>query len=626
MKKLWYLVMAFGLVACQAEKVDVDGDGGDVETNYLSVNIMAANGGLTRSNYKDGYEDGIEDESAVNSFLFYFFDGSGNPSIVDFSSGTSYKFFSADEFPSLEENNDKPNVTDKRNVKIILQSKDGVTPPSQTIVIVNPDFDPAAPTGVFASNSKNPSLTEVREAMTEFASNHNYEVSGNSGFVMTNSVHLHESANDHLASGAVSIQGHVKETEQLAKDNSVEIYVERVVAKVQTTIGSNLHPVTDGAFSGKSNVFNTGETYFANDVQNEIYVQFNGWNVTATANQSYLVKHIAEDFSSWTNTIDSQNLFKTQNQPWNYADFHRSFWAVNPEGTSVEYGPFQNKNDGKSNYASLISGFTADNYTYLPENAGQSISSPATKNPSQVIIAATLLDKEGNELQLAEFGGDTFVDKFNTNEAQSYTKMKEYILASLGEYYYLDPTQGEATDADHYVKIAPKDIVIKSANTVKKEGELESGGRYFVYAQLAETSKYETWYKAKPTAENLNNSQWKTDNALDADGVNAALSKIGSAKIWKNGQTYYYFEIRHLAEMSEDSDFAAQMKQAGYFGVVRNHVYKCAINSLKGLGTPVYDPDEVIIPEKPNEKEWFLAAEINILSWRIVDHSYDMVW
>lgn len=46
MKKLIYLAMAFGLVACQAEKVDVNGGlEGEVETNFLSINIMAANGG-----------------------------------------------------------------------------------------------------------------------------------------------------------------------------------------------------------------------------------------------------------------------------------------------------------------------------------------------------------------------------------------------------------------------------------------------------------------------------------------------------------------------------------------------------------------------------------------------------
>lgn len=98
--------------------------------------------------------------------------------------------------------------------------------------------------------------------------------------------------------------------------------------------------------------------------------------------------------------------------------------------------------------------------------------------------------------------------------------------------------------------------------------------------------------------------------------------------------TYYFLDIRHLASpeiegLTPDKEgykVADAAKVPGFYGVVRNHVYKTTINSVFGLGTPVYDPDEVIIPQIPKDEEVYLAAEINILSWRIVDHGYDLNW
>lgn len=98
--------------------------------------------------------------------------------------------------------------------------------------------------------------------------------------------------------------------------------------------------------------------------------------------------------------------------------------------------------------------------------------------------------------------------------------------------------------------------------------------------------------------------------------------------------TYYFLNIRHLASPTiggktpadKEYNVADAAKVPGFYGVVRNHVYKTTINSVFGLGTPVYDPDEVIIPQIPKDEDVFLAAEINILSWRIVDHGYDLNW
>ena len=90
------------------------------------------------------------------------------------------------------------------------------------------------------------------------------------------------------------------------------------------------------------------------------------------------------------------------------------------------------------------------------------------------------------------------------------------------------------------------------------------------------------------------------------------MKELGSAKVWKDGYTYYYFDIKHLGNK---------------IGVVRNHIYDANITKLTGLGTPVYNPDEIIYPEKPiDDEETFIAAQINILSWRIVKNDVELDW
>ena len=67
-------------------------------------------------------------------------------------------------------------------------------------------------------------------------------------------------------------------------------------------------------------------------------------------------------------------------------------------------------------------------------------------------------------------------------------------------------------------------------------------------------------------------------------------------------------------------------ERKGLFGVVRNHLYDVNINSVVGLGTPVYDPDEKIVPQKPDNDETYIAAKVNVLSWRVANNDFDFEW
>lgn len=89
----------------------------------------------------------------------------------------------------------------------------------------------------------------------------------------------------------------------------------------------------------------------------------------------------------------------------------------------------------------------------------------------------------------------------------------------------------------------------------------------------------------------------------------AAVLKGMTAMYWKDGYTYYYTDVKH------DLDNLS--------GVVRNHVYKITLNSIKGLGVSIPDETKEIDPETPSAEYYSLNATVNILQWKIVEQSVD---
>jgi hypothetical protein len=91
---------------------------------------------------------------------------------------------------------------------------------------------------------------------------------------------------------------------------------------------------------------------------------------------------------------------------------------------------------------------------------------------------------------------------------------------------------------------------------------------------------------------------------------------VEPAMVYKNGMTYYYTPVRHLGSDGSASEY----------GVVRNHIYKVNISDISGFGTPVYDPDtDIEIPQRPADTKSYVAAEVRILSWKVVKNNYSVI-
>lgn len=577
---------------------------GPVETSYLTVNIVASRENGTRAADNGTYENGLAEENYVNKVRFYFFNAEGNSANVSNATGTLSNYY--DWTPTSEERGEEtvtPNPGDKgsQNIEkvlsatIIINTAQGDGLPASVVAVVNP---PASLNNVTVGN-----ITQLNGITSS------YDASDNN-FVMTNSVY----ADGGTVMEAVNVQNYIKNSRDEALQTPATIYVERVNAKArmnttltEVTLQDNSTAYATGKINGQNNPTGTEEV----GLENQIYVKFLGWNVTATSDISFLMKHID---TSWTN----ENVFGTVDIDWNSPTRYRSFWAINPSGVTPVYGNF-NGNNGESS-AQAITKFSASsasdvNYTYMQENAAP-FASPllGPVQPTQVIIAARLCGYDGQPLTVCEYA----------SQQLTLEGLKNLYIQNCNVYRVIP---GDGTT--EYEKIGLSEITFKTA-TVMGEANQETPGRYYVYAQIdpmkvpGTTDEYYEYCIGK--------AEGTVGNAASTAAANLSLKSLGHAKIWNGGDTYYYFDIRHLgiSNTTEEGEPGAletvTTYSPGYWGVVRNHIYDATIKTLEGLGTPVYDPDEVIYPEKPQGSDLYIGAEINILTWRVVASEVNLAW
>lgn len=265
------------------------------------------------------------------------------------------------------------------------------------------------------------------------------------------------------------------------------------------------------------------------------------------------------------NIAGTSYLFKNLNgsntwdwEDWNDADHYRSYWAVSPAGLKYK----------NQSWTAIQDAANTDHTYYVQENTS------ATK--TCVLVTATL-KKDGAPYTFVRWAGNYYgKDQFLNHYAQ--------ILKNAG----YKVTEGSTTR-----DIATADLLWITPDEHK------------AYVDAGDLKSYEMTAKLTDAAKQL--TFQKDGVASSATDVQATLLQSENCVwMWEGGKCYYFAEIEHFGT----GDFA--------IGVVRNHIYDLTLKTLKGLGTPVFNPDEVIIPEKPEDGLFYLGARINILSWRLV--------
>ena len=568
MKKSLLLSFAAALLltGCSQDEVTPpdNGDNGELDTHYMSVNLISSDAPGSRATTGD-YVTGSVSENKVNSVRFYFFTENGAAADVKKTENGYVNYY--DWTPAdVAGRPDGNNVEKILTATIVISTKAGDKLPQSVAAVLN------APENALGTTSK--SLSELKAITRDYANG----LYTNNNFVMFNSVYG-SNGSEICASAITSSNLQKKEADAIA--NPVDIYVERCVAKVKVHFAENLF-----SENGLLKLQNKDKEDIIVDGE-QVYLKIEGWSLTADTDYGRLVKSINPKWtSSWWNGPAGSN---------------RSFWAINSDNAKNQY----------HTYPAIATAIGTDLYTN--ENAAK-IANAATNglasNNTKVILKGSLVKSDGTTaLTIVRHIGAYFADTYNKdNEALNLPALKRSILNQLqahGHYYYYKVSDTERQSID----VGDLQIVIAT-----QKPEEDSGNNCYVYAQLSAAAEAKTWYKSEAT----------NAEAVDFAVINTALATkeiVDPALVWKNGQTYYYYEIIHNAGENENGD-----KTLPQYGVVRNHIYDTTVTSIAGLGTPVYDPGQVIYPEKPDPNEHYIAAQINILAWRIVSNNYELEW
>ncbi|MCH5223251.1 MAG: Mfa1 fimbrilin C-terminal domain-containing protein [Muribaculaceae bacterium] len=571
MKKLIFIIplLALLLAACSNETAEPEiGPEGpeDVKRSCITVALYAP----APTTRVDGYIDGSESENQVNTIRFFFFKEGGEPCQVFKQAATRSYLSYIDWIPSGNDiETGDPDITVEKiaSATLGLNQPADEELPSLVLAVINPTRD--------ILDLENPNLGNLKTLVGNY-----YDGLHDSNFLITNSVYVDKEGDEITATPITEVNfGDPTDEESMEKMKPIEIFVERVLARLDFSL--QLDPKTN-----PSSIVNGKTIYKVSDPsvdgkESDVYVKFLGWNVTATSQSSRAIKMINP---SW-----NEDIFGGVNNPWYIPQYHRSFWAINPQYLNYNYGDF---NDAQAEDIIQEEGKLAT--VYLQENAADytsNLSPVGPKTPTCVIIGAQLVNSEGEPLPLARWAN------------RYYTQDNLLIaVANVLNLFQRTTENGEVS----FDPIAPEYLKFVSPEAVTlPDGETPES--YSAYVQLNEKGAGITWY----------NGDTLDATPLSKEAVNSyILNRVNYVLVWTSGYTYYYFDILHLGTADG----------AGYYGIVRNHLYKANLIGISGLGTPVFDPGKVIYPTKPSPDDNILNVEVNILQWRIVTQDYELTW
>lgn len=542
--------------ACASEN---EGNGGNTNESsneqYLAVNIM--NVGTTPTRTAPGtYEDGTDNESKIELIRFYFYNTDDSPYIMKNSPGTTAAGTKANwlEATTSKDGEDNDKTIEQITKSILVINGETAAAPAKVVAIVNPGTLTTATLG-----DGSVELDKLRSTL-EDTNFKNGKGASAADFVMSNSVY----AKDANSVCETSISGHVANSPTEANNDPVDIYVERVVAKVRASLNTTAFETGDATKWGTGKYGINVGTYNSTNV----YAVIDGWGVADENGKAKLEKQINP---MWIGT----DLGITT---WSTVDYKRSFWE-----TSVAFAvtnPLVN-HTFKDYISNTIT--TTPSYLYtLPNTPTAAITKKYDNNLTKFLVVAHLMYQDGATWKNAEICHYKGIDYLGVEN------LKTQIANECG--YYVQ----SATTPGTYTKITKDDITFaKSTSPSAKD--------YQVVPKLVDDSKT---YCLKTGA---------TYTPKTAAEINTEFAK-SPAQVRTEGKVYYFIPIKHLGNANTLAEY----------GIVRNHLYNITLDKIVGFGTPVYNPDEIIDPTVPVDENTYLAARINVLQWRVVKQNVDL--
>ena len=608
------------MVACTNEDpIDNGSENGGKAEAYMAIRLVNANG--TQSRGSDGnFEYGTEEENNVATTTFYFFKANGDAQEC------------VTRTLSWTTNTDNPagNIEKVSDVVIALSGKNKaqatVENYSSVIAVLN---EPTTGAMENMSKSEVEGCLQANTAAVLDQGTTNAHIQNASGdFIMSNSTYV---ASDAAVIATTITEENIlreaPENDPATFENAVTIYVERLAAKVRVGLAQGksdeivLKTVAE-VKNDEGKVTTEAKDVEVNGQDAELTVKILGWGLNATAKKSHIVKQ-----------IDAKWEIGATGLGFNWigaAETYRTFWgkSFNYDLTPVVY---------PKNFEAASSSAT---------NKTEANGTDATTQPLNYF--------SWNELASTMGGVEYCAENTNTAEvlmqegifhsAVTHILVKAQITnLKIGNENTENPTLYRYysklyTDADFKARVMSEvnyPVYTNNDGTITKVDWTD---------YLTVTNKYDG--KVTLTFTMPEDAVWYTDNegkiaydktanpiatrlaALDNDG-DATKNEGPIADCYKDGMMYYNVPIEHLRgskyayEKNKEGAEVLTVKEADY-GVVRNHLYNLTINKVENLGKAVFDPYEDIIPPTSSGQTYYLGAQINILSWKVVNQGVDL--
>lgn len=541
-------------VAVENSQSNIVQEGGNA---YVNVRIAMAGGPSSRATEGE-YEYGEDAEQAIKSIFFVFYDDNGkwmaNGEQVDETATTD----------GTEEN-----VEAISNAVVALTLPEDSPYPTRVVAYVN---IPNAKT-IFGGKDLGDTNTNDKTGTGEvtigegaratvLTGNGETVSSTDNGFMMTNSTYLNGSV-EQIAT-PVERDNFFDTAEDAKAANPVDIYVERLAAKVSITNSADVQDIT-----------NVGD----------YTLQFKpeGFALSGTNTKEYYLKNIQTVWSSWT-------------WNWNKADDYRCFWAEDPN-----YDENEAAND--LNHVSYDAAASMESPQYCMENTMVGTVGGGYNTTTYLLLVGTYSVKnaDGEDIVLNENGNDGNLYMYN-GTAYLSTELVERLLDEIQQkdptfLAYVantDPTTSEQSpyvqaDADAYELVTTAE---NEVTTVKLQLKNEAD-TYYTTTNPSDADSYTL----------ISDENYKTFNNKLAEAV------AGTIDGYKGGKAYFAMPIEHFGGQEGDA--------TGTYGIVRNHSYQLTITLVSGLGEGVFQPEKPIIPSD-EQKTYYMAAKLNVLSWKTV--------
>ncbi len=561
-----FACVALMMTACASDKDEIGGStkpGSDPQ--YLAVNIV--NVGATPTTRAAEYENGTAEESAIKKVRFYFFNGDGSPYLIK-NPGGGVTGGDPKNWLEAKPNDDtstsgKPSQIEKITQTVLVINGIQSAAPAAIVAIVNPET-------VDAATLKNGGTMRLSELRYSAVGRNFYKKDADNGavseFVMSNSVYVN--AGEDVCASLVA--GHVTTSAETAKTKPVDLYVERVVAKVTADVDETAFERGNGT-NWEADKYGT-KTAVGKSGDYDVYAVIEGWGLANENGKAEVEKQVDK---TWTNGT----LGFT---PWTTADYHRCFWE-----TSVAFDAGAGGNQPVNPTFNQLKAKMQDVLYTLPNTpeSKDKIANLKDNDLTKFAVAATLRYKDA-----AGNWHNAEICRYNGVSILGIDNLKRQVALTFSQYY-------TSTDATNYTQLSKDDIDFKDPDGTMQQ--------YRVTPTLANdpagTKKYYT---------KTNTGTTPTFREVNKADVLAAI-EADKAEIRRDGRAYYYVPIKHLGGTGELAEY----------GIVRNHFYRITLTGIKGFGTPVYDPDKVVKPAVPTYENTYLAARVQVLQWRVVSQN-----